>query len=159
MNRGFRNNNPGNIDFHASIPWQGQLGVEEPPAGGGRPRFARFDTLDDGLRALAINSLGYQLRHRVVTPLGFVRLHAPGADNNNETTYAATIAEYVFGDDADVDRSWDLTRVDQLYATLRAVVHVENAVGRANQPPDPITRDQYVAAINAAYAHFGVVNA
>lgn len=47
--RGVRNNNPGNIDFNPRSDWVGQLGLEVRAA---KPRFARFDTPENGIRVL-----------------------------------------------------------------------------------------------------------
>lgn len=55
--RGIRNNNPGNIDFNPRNAWQGQLGIEQ---GVANPRFARFDTVENGIRALAKLILNYR---------------------------------------------------------------------------------------------------
>jgi hypothetical protein len=50
--RGLRNNNPGNIKYNANIQWQGQVGED---SGG----FVIFDTMTDGVRALALNLYNY----------------------------------------------------------------------------------------------------
>lgn len=55
--RGIRNNNPGNIDFNPRNNWQGQLGYEE---GVAKPRFARFDTAENGIRAMTKLILNYR---------------------------------------------------------------------------------------------------
>lgn len=54
--RGFRNNNPGNIDYNPRNQWQGQL----PPDPAIEKRFARFDTAENGIRALAKLVLAYR---------------------------------------------------------------------------------------------------
>lgn len=55
-NRGIQNNNPGNIDYNPRNDWQGQLGLEEDTP---RPRFARFDSPENGIRALAKLLINY----------------------------------------------------------------------------------------------------
>jgi len=57
ITRGIRNNNPGNIDYNKRNAWQGQLGYEE---GVPNPRFARFDSPENGIRALAKLLLNYR---------------------------------------------------------------------------------------------------
>ncbi len=56
-NRGIRNNNPGNIDYNPRNDWQGQLGYEQ---GVTKPRFARFDSPENGIRALAKLLINYR---------------------------------------------------------------------------------------------------
>lgn len=46
--RGLRNNNPGNIDYHQSNPWNG-LDKDKPSDG----RFCRFISPEYGIRAMA----------------------------------------------------------------------------------------------------------
>lgn len=81
QSRGYRNRNPGNIDFVPANRWQGQLGKEEPPAGGGRARFARFDSHENGIRALAALLTTYQDRHGLRTVRGIVNRWAPPVEN------------------------------------------------------------------------------
>lgn len=47
MPRGQRNNNPLNIDHSARNPWKGGLGLEKHD----NPRFEKFETPEDGIRA------------------------------------------------------------------------------------------------------------
>lgn len=57
LSRGYRNNNPVNIDYDgnndgkADNPWVGQVGIEPPPPNGGRQRFAQFISIPYGYRA------------------------------------------------------------------------------------------------------------
>ncbi len=55
--RGVRNNNPGNIDYNQRNSWQGQLGLE---LGVAKPRFARFDSPENGIRVLGKLPLAYR---------------------------------------------------------------------------------------------------
>lgn len=74
--RGVRNNNPGNIDFNPRNNWQGQLGLE---LGVPRPRFARFDSPENGIRALAKLLLNYRGKD------GMPGVGGPGIDTVRET--------------------------------------------------------------------------
>ncbi|PHX37098.1 hypothetical protein AO284_29260 [Pseudomonas sp. NZIPFR-PS2] len=65
--RGVRNRNPGNIDYVAANQWQGQL----KPDPAIEKRFARFDTPENGIRALGKLLLTYQRKHSVMA--GFVK--------------------------------------------------------------------------------------
>ncbi|WP_054912804.1 structural protein P5 [Pseudomonas sp. NBRC 111127] len=95
--RGIRNNNPGNIDFNSRNAWQGQLGLE---VGVARPRFARFDQPENGIRALAKLLLNYRGkdgmpgvgRPGIDTPLEFISRWAPASENDTKA-YAQAIAK------------------------------------------------------------------
>lgn len=54
--RGVRNNNPGNIDYNPRNDWVGQL----PPDPTIEKRFARFDSPENGIRALGKLLLAYR---------------------------------------------------------------------------------------------------
>lgn len=74
--RGVRNCNPGNIDFNPRNAWQGQLGLE---LGVFRPRFARFDCAENGIRALSKLLLNYRGKD------GMPGVGGPGIDTVRET--------------------------------------------------------------------------
>ncbi|WP_281691048.1 structural protein P5 [Pseudomonas sp. PARCl1] len=95
--RGIRSNNPGNIDFNPRNAWVGQLGLEE---GVGKPRFARFDSPENGIRALGKLLINYRGkdgmpgvgRPGIDTPLEFISRWAPSTENNT-LAYAQAIAK------------------------------------------------------------------
>ncbi len=74
--RGVRNNNPGNIDYNPRNDWQGQLGLE---VGVAKPRFARFDSPENGIRALGKLLLAYRGKN------GMPNVGGPGIDTVRET--------------------------------------------------------------------------
>lgn len=74
--RGVRNNNPGNIDFNPRNKWQGQLGLELEAR---CARFARFDTPENGIRALAKLLQNYRGKN------GMPGVGGPGIDTVRET--------------------------------------------------------------------------
>lgn len=76
--RGVRNNNPGNIDYHKSNNWLGQLGIEE---GVSNPRFARFDKPENGIRAIAKLLINYH-RKGFNTVGKMINRWAPNNENN-----------------------------------------------------------------------------
>lgn len=94
--RGIRNNNPGNIDFNPRNAWQGQLGLE---VGVAKPRFARFDTPENGIRALGKLLINYRGKDGmpgvggkgIDTVLETISRWAPSNENNTQA-YAATVA-------------------------------------------------------------------
>jgi hypothetical protein len=75
-NRGIRSHNPGNIDYNPRNQWQGQLGLE---LGVAKPRFARFDSAENGIRALAKLLINYRGKD------GMPGVGAPGIDTVRET--------------------------------------------------------------------------
>lgn len=121
--RGERNNNPGNLDFHPDIHYQGQLGIEEIPAGlTEKPRFARFDTPTNGIRALARCLLVYQKFHQLNTIREFVARFAPGAENNTEA-YIADVCKHV---GCDADTPLPLSDTTTLITLTKAFILHEN---------------------------------
>lgn len=96
--RGIRNNNPGNIDFNPRNSWQGQLGIE---IGVAKPRFARFDSPENGIRALGKLLINYRGKDGIPgvggpgidTVRETVSRWAPGNENNTEAYIAAVTAK------------------------------------------------------------------
>ncbi|ALI04367.1 structural protein P5 [Pseudomonas sp. FW306-02-F02-AA] len=94
--RGVRNRNPGNIDYNPANQWQGQL----KPDPAIEKRFARFDTAENGIRALGKLLINYRGKDGmpgvggkgIDTPREFVSRWAPGNENNTEA-YIAAIAK------------------------------------------------------------------
>lgn len=92
--RGVRNNNPGNIDYNPRNAWQGQLGLE---IGVPSPRFARFDTPENGIRALGKLLINYRGKDGmpgvggpgIDTVRETITRWAPGNENNTEAYIAA----------------------------------------------------------------------
>lgn len=76
--RGIRNNNPGNIDYNPTNNWQGQLKVDKTI----EPRFCRFDTPENGIRALGKLLQNYQSKYGLTTVAGIINRWAPSVENN-----------------------------------------------------------------------------
>ncbi|MCE5993277.1 structural protein P5 [Pseudomonas sp. KCA11] len=97
--RGVRNNNPGNIDFNPRNAWQGQLGVE---VGVAKPRFARFDQAENGIRALGKLVINYRGKDGlpgvgekgIDTVLETISRWAPSSENDTQA-YAAAVAKRI----------------------------------------------------------------
>lgn len=97
--RGVRNNNPGNIDFNPRNAWQGQLGIEE---GVAKPRFARFDQAENGIRALGKLVISYRGKDGlpgvgekgIDTVLETISRWAPSSENDTQA-YAAAVAKRI----------------------------------------------------------------
>jgi len=88
QSRGIRNNNPGNIDYVPANKWRGQL----PPNPALEKRFARFDTPENGIRALAKLLLTYQTKHGLKTVAQIIGRWAPATENNTNA-YAEAVAK------------------------------------------------------------------
>lgn len=86
--RGLRNNNPGNIDYNPRNDWQGQL----PPDPLIEKRFARFDTPENGIRALGKLLINYRGKDGmpgvglkgIDTVRETINRWAPSVENNTE---------------------------------------------------------------------------
>lgn len=88
QSRGIRNNNPGNIDYVPANKWRGQL----PPNPVIEKRFARFDTPENGIRALAKLLLTYQAKHGLKTVAQVIGRWAPATENNTKA-YAEAVSK------------------------------------------------------------------
>ncbi len=95
--RGLRNNNPGNIDYNPRNDWQGQL----PPDPAIEKRFARFDTPENGIRALAKLLINYRGKdgmpgiglQGIDTVRETINRWAPSVENNTEAYVKAVSVE------------------------------------------------------------------
>ncbi|MGV2835356.1 structural protein P5 [Pseudomonas shirazensis] len=97
--RGVRNNNPGNIDFNPRNDWVGQLGLEQDTA---KPRFARFDSPENGIRALGKLLINYRGKDGmpgvggkgIDTVLETINRWAPSNENDTQA-YAMAVAKRI----------------------------------------------------------------
>ncbi|WP_296268376.1 structural protein P5 [Pseudomonas sp. UBA6562] len=117
--RGIRNNNPGNIDYNPRNDWVGQLGLEE---GVAKPRFARFDSPENGIRALGKLLINYRSKDGmpgvggkgIDTVLETINRWAPSNENDTQA-YARAVATRIGVDPT--------TMIDiKSLATLRGMV-------------------------------------
>ncbi|KRW62322.1 hypothetical protein [Pseudomonas sp. TTU2014-080ASC] len=99
--RGIRNNNPGNIDYNPVNDWRGQL-AHVPTI---EPRFCRFDSPQNGIRALGKLLLNYQRKHGLKTVRQIVNRWAPPKENDTGA-YVSQVAKALGIDpDAPIDLS------------------------------------------------------
>lgn len=89
--RGIRNNNPGNIDYSQANKWNGQLGLEE---GVAKPRFARFDTPENGIRALGKLLQTYQRVYGLNTVAKIISRWAP-SNENDTAAYVRSVEQRI----------------------------------------------------------------
>lgn len=79
--RGIRNNNPLNLE--ATVNWTGMTGNDG--------RFARFETMDQGVAAADRNLQTYATKHGLNTVSGIIGRWAPSTENDTNS-YAMTVA-------------------------------------------------------------------
>lgn len=83
--RGWRNNNPLNIEYSPRNRWRGQVGSDG--------RFAIFSSREYGYRAALVILRNYQRRHHLLTLTEIIgRWCPPGEVGNNTPRYIATVA-------------------------------------------------------------------
>ncbi|WP_428555954.1 structural protein [Pseudomonas edaphica] len=117
--RGARNNNPGNIDYNPANQWQGQL----KPDPAIEKRFARFDTPENGIRALGKVLLTYQRKHGLKTVKAIISRWAPAVENDTAAYVRAVEANIGTSPGAEVD----LTQPAVMSGFVKAIIHHENA--------------------------------
>ena len=83
--RGWRNNNPLNIEYSPRNRWRGQVGSDG--------RFAIFTSREYGYRAALVILRNYQRRYHLLTLTEIIaRWCPPGELGNNTRRYIATVA-------------------------------------------------------------------
>lgn len=133
QSRGFRNRNPGNIDYVPANRWQGQIGLGDAWLPAGQRRFAEFVSHEYGIRALAALLTTYQDRHGLRTVRGIINRWAPPKENNT-SAYVLAVARAVGVGPDDVLDVHDFT-------TLRAMVQAIIVHELGGNPYDARTID------------------
>ena len=82
--RGFRNNNPGNIEFSELNPWVGQTGTDG--------RYATFSHMKFGIRAIGKTLNTYAARYGIRTIRGIIDRWAPDFENDTNS-YVNSVAQ------------------------------------------------------------------
>lgn len=126
VTRGVRNNNPGNIDYNPRNQWQGQLAPD--PAI--EKRFARFDSAENGIRALAKLVLAYRGkdgmpgigRKGIDTVREVINRWAPGVENDTDS-YIKVVAA---GVGVAPNQPIDLRNFRTLIAITTGIIQHEN---------------------------------
>lgn len=117
--RGVRNNNPGNIDHNAANEWQGELPVD--PAI--EARFCRFDTPENGIRALCKVLLSYQRKYGLKTVEAIIARWAPAGENDT-ASYIKSVAESIGSEPMQQIRMADMATMKGF---AKAIIRHENA--------------------------------
>ena len=101
------------------IKWQGQF----KPDPAVEKRFARFDTAENGIRALGKLLLTYQRKHRLKMVKAIKSRWAPSVENDTDAYVSAVEANTGTQRGAEVD----LTRPAVMAGFVKAIIHHENA--------------------------------
>ena len=109
--RGFRNNNPGNIEFSERNNWKGQTGTDG--------RYATFSDMKFGIRAIGRTLNSYTSRHGLKTIRAIITRWAPDFENNTKS-YISAVSQRT---GLDPDR--ELSGSDHLLI-VEAIIHHEN---------------------------------
>lgn len=86
--RGFRNNNPLNIE-RTNDKWKGMSADQS-----GDDRFVVFDSVEYGIRAAAVILSNYRARG-VYTLSGIINTWAPSSDDNNTAAYIEHVSQEI----------------------------------------------------------------
>lgn len=140
LSRGYRNKNPGNIDWlPPGRAWNGQVGKEQ----GGR--FGVYESHELGIRAIAMQVIKYQEAYNLHTIRQIIDQWAPPVEN-------ATSA-YIERVDAAMTRHGPDDRLDLgNYGQLRALVEAIITVECGGNPYQPDVIDRGVRLALAARA-------
>lgn len=129
--RGVRNNNPGNIDYNKTNAWQGQMGIE---TGVPSPRFARFDSPENGIRALGKLLQTYQNKYGLNTVEAIIGRWAPSNENDTSSYVSAVEQDTGTAPGATVS----LREPSVLFGFAKAIIHHENG---CDPYPDSVIRE------------------
>ncbi|KPA87285.1 hypothetical protein PF66_06195 [Pseudomonas asplenii] len=111
--RGIRNNNPGNLNF------VGQAGASLERPGG---RFAKFQTMEEGLGALVKQLRRYAARG-IKSIRDIVNTYAPASDGNDTGAYMRALSKAL---GIGIDDQVDLSNNAQVAALVRGITAHEN---------------------------------
>ncbi|MBB1322117.1 hypothetical protein [Shewanella sp. SR43-8] len=128
--KGVRNNNPLNVEYSASNPWNGQTGSDG--------RFATFSSVFYGIRAAAKTMKTYRDKYGLNTVRGIVNRWAPPSDNNPTGNYIDFVSRK-----AGVSQSQVLTQLDYVQV-VAAMISFENGY-------NPYDINEISAAVSAGF--------
>jgi len=124
--RGIRNRNPGNIDYHASVKWQGLV----PDSERIDKRFCEFKDATWGIRALAALLINYQDKYDINTVRGIIHRYAPNNENDTRE-YVFAVADSCH---VDPDQVLNLHTYAHLCPLVEAIIFHENGRGHKSTP-------------------------
>jgi hypothetical protein len=114
--RGVRNNNPGNIRYVEGITstYAGCVGSDG--------AFCKFDTAENGIRALGKLLRIYQSKHGLRTIRGIITRWAPPSENDTEAYVRSVVEKSGFLEAV----ALDLQHIDDLFPLVVAIITHEN---------------------------------
>lgn len=113
--RGWRNNNPLNLEYNDRNRWQGQRGSDG--------RFAVFANREYGYRAALKILRGYQTRYHLHTLTAMINRWCPPQERGNDTlAYIRTVARRA---NLHTDEPLDLSNKSVVVRLLEAMTYVE----------------------------------
>lgn len=113
--RGYRNRNPGNIDYNPANRW---LGLDDPPTDG---RFCRFREHRYGIRAMGVLLMAYYDRHGCDTVRKVLQRYAPPVENKTDR-YVEFVARQM---GVGPDERLNLHDADTMFRLVKAIIHYE----------------------------------
>lgn len=148
--RGLRLNNPGNIEFQDKkrkfSPFEG-ASADQPD-----DRFVKFETIEDGLRAIAVTLITYQEKRKakdgskIDTLREIVERWAP-AFENNVNAYVDHLDDYaILGEDG----LWDARDSDEMRSVIEGITRHEQGI----TADKPLPYDE--ATVNRAMQRAGI---
>ncbi len=120
--RGLRNNNPGNIDFNPRNKWKGQIGIETDTP---NPRFAKFSSMEYGVRAIVKLLQTYAKKYNADTLPEILSRYAPSHENKTDK-YIENVAKWS-GISPDTKINPHETSI--LRKLIPAIIRQENGIG------------------------------
>lgn len=129
--RGIRNCNPGNIDRHPGVKWQGQADDQSSD-----PRFVVFRSASWGIRAIARVLITYQTARlardgsRIDTIREIIDRWAPRNENQTDA-YAAHVAKLT---GIGIDDPIDVFDYATMFALVTAIITHENGCQPYSRP-------------------------
>lgn len=124
--RGYRNKNPGNIDYNPANRW---LGLDDPPSDG---RFCRFREHRYGIRAMGVLLMTYYDRHGCDTVRKVLQRYAPPVENKTDR-YVEFVARQM---GVGPDERLNLHEPETMFRLVKAIIHYE--LGRQMYTDDEI---------------------
>lgn len=116
MPRGIRNHNPMNLRYVPSINWDGQIGPDD-------AEYARFDTVEYGIRAGVKNLINGYFNRGINTPQTIIARYAPSHENPTDSYIDFIASKMGVPKNAPIDPT-----PENLRRLATAIIEFENGV-------------------------------
>lgn len=121
--RGVRNRNPGNIDHQDGNKWQGELPVNKLL----EARFCRFDTAENGIRALGKLLLTYHNKYGLKTVKAIIGRWAPPKENDTGAYVRSVQLSIKAATGHDAEGEINIDDQKTMKAVVTAIIKHENS--------------------------------